>query len=305
MTNEHDPRTIHYGDFYGVSQAPGPEDPRPLWVVWGNCQAEALRVLLDTVADRAFVTCRVPPVHELTGDDIPHVQALLARARVVLSQPVRSGYRDLPIGTDDLTRWLPTDAVRLRWPVIRYGGLYPFQVIVRDPAAPSVSPPVVPYHDLRTLFGRDDVEVTPEQIRTAARWSVEQLAAREARHCDVGVSDTLLGLGAAAAHTVNHPGNPVLATVATRLLSAAGHPGTPGDPGRTLLGGVRSPLEERVIEALGLDAAPRETWTVEGRSVTSAHVHAEQAAFYAEHLTYIESARTRYAELLEILGMAA
>ncbi|MGJ0120115.1 WcbI family polysaccharide biosynthesis putative acetyltransferase [Williamsia sp. MIQD14] len=304
MTAELDPRTIHYGGFYGVSEPRGAQDGRPLWVVWGNCQAEALRVLLDTVADRGFVTCRVPPVHELTGDDIPHVQALLTRARVVLSQPVRSGYRDLPIGTDDLTRWLPADAVRLRWPVIRYGGLYPFQVIVRDPAEPSVSPPVVPYHDLRTLFGHDDVEVTPEQIRDAAQWSIDQLAAREARDCDVGVSDTLHGFGAAAAHTINHPGNPVLATVATRLLSAAGHRGVPGDPGRILLGGVRSPLEERVVDALGLDAAPRDAWTVDGRAVAQAEVRTAQAAFYADHPVYAEAARTRYAELLEILGMA-
>ncbi|MGU3293044.1 WcbI family polysaccharide biosynthesis putative acetyltransferase [Williamsia sp. M5A3_1d] len=303
MTTQPDPRTIHYGDFYGLSQPLGVADPRPLWVVWGNCQAEALRVLLDTVANRGYVTCRVPPVHELTRDDIPHVQALLARTQVVLSQPVRSGYRDLPIGTDDLTRWLPADAVRLRWPVIRYGGLYPFQVIVRDPAAPSLSPPVVPYHDLRTLFGHDDVALTPDQIRAAARWSIEQLAARELRDCDVGVSDMLLSSGSAAAHTINHPGNPVLETIAIRLLSAAGHPGNPGDPGRTLLGGIRSPLEQRVIDALGLDAAPRAEWTVDGHAVAQELVRTEQAAFYADHPVYAQAARARYAELLEILGM--
>jgi hypothetical protein len=41
-------------------------------------------------------------------------------------------------------------ATVVRWPVIRWAGLHPFQAIVRDPRDPSRDPPIVPYHDLRT-----------------------------------------------------------------------------------------------------------------------------------------------------------
>ena len=115
-----DGRTRHYGDFYGVLEPS--RDRRPVLLVWGNCQAEALRVLLGSVEDLPFRTVRVPAAHELTDTDVPHVRRLSGLTAVLVSQPIRSGYRDLPLGTDDIAAMLPPGSRVLRWPVVRQSG---------------------------------------------------------------------------------------------------------------------------------------------------------------------------------------
>ena len=157
---------------------------------------------------------------------------------MLLSQPIRPGYRDLPIGTDDVAAGMPDDAVVLRWPVVRWSGLEPFSAIVRDPDEPSADPPVVPYHDLRTLAqaarsgtGAWDVEVSAETIRAMAQDGLAELRRREQEGTDVAVSDLLLEQGAEAMHTLNHPGNPVLLRLAERVLDELGEAGRPTDPG--------------------------------------------------------------------------
>lgn len=307
---EVDGRTAHYGVFYGVHELA--EDDRPLWLVHGNCQAESLRILLtgpDPVAAE-IRTVRIPPVHELTAEDVPHLQALLARTQVLLSQPVKAGYRDLPLGTDETAALLPSGARVLRWPVLRYAGLYPFQVIVRHPDDGALDPPVVPYHDLRTVAvarGRDDAfahRASPGAYRQVAADSAAELARREAAQCDVGVSDLLATPAADLAHTINHPGNRVLAAVATRLQEAGGLTVGVSDPGRDLLGGVRTPAEPDVLAALGLDTAPRSHWIVGGDEVDPAVVHEAQLALYRDDPKWIDAALTRYEERMELLGLA-
>lgn len=304
-----DGRTRHYGEFYGVTEAPVNDDRQPL-VVWGNCQAEALRIVLSSSPDLPFRTVRVPPVHELESSDIVHVERLLRRAAVIVSQPVRAGYRGLPIGGPDLADIAPSSSV-IVWPVIRYGGLYPFQVIARHPAQPSAVPAGVPYHDLRTVLavraGRGrfddwDVDVAAERFREAARWSVDQLEVRERRHCDIGVSDILLGLGADAAHTINHPGNRVLLALGGRILDSLGA-AAPVPPARDLLGNIRAPLEQRVIDALGIEASPRSSWDVDGEARTDDDIRRRQMRWYAEHPEFIDAVLDRYDDLLEILGL--
>ena len=98
-------RRLHYGEFYGLRPA-RKDDGRPLVVVHGNCQAESLRVLLGG----SMRSVRVPPVHELERDDIPHLRRTLARASVLLSQPIQPDYRELPLGTAQVTAALPPGA---------------------------------------------------------------------------------------------------------------------------------------------------------------------------------------------------
>ena len=302
-------RTWHYRDLYRPPGTPPAED-RPLWLVVGNCQAEALRVVLDSVVDRPYRTARIPPVHELERSDLPHLQALLSETAVLLSQPIRANYRDLPIGTTDLAAALPAGSTLLRWPVIRYAGLFPFQVIVRHPADRSVTPPVVPYHDLRTLVAARDgsstweVDVSAEAIRAVATASIDELARRERRDTDVGVSDVLAGHGAAAAHTINHPGNPVLVDLAARILSALGAGVSPHQPQRTLLSSVYAPLEERVLQAHGVAAPPRHHWVVNGEQLPAHDVHTAQLSWYRDNPDYIELAEQRHGHVLDLLGLS-
>lgn len=305
---EVDGRTRHYGGFYGVDE---PDDDRPLLLVWGNCQAEALRVVLATAPDLGYRTVRVPPVHELVESDVPHVQRLAARTAVLLSQPIRPGYRELPLGTDDVAGLMSDDAVVLRWPVVRWSGLEPFSAIVRDPDDPSADPPVVPYHDLRTLAqaarsgaGEWDVEVPAETFRDAAQDGLAELRRREQTGTDIAVSDLLLAHGAGAMHTLNHPGNPVLLRLAERVLDELGDPSRPTDPGRTLLGTTKSPREARVLAALDLPVdEAREGWQHEGRSWTADDVRAAQLAWYAERPAVVAAGLDRYDDLIARLGL--
>jgi hypothetical protein len=307
---EVDGRTRHYGGFYGLDPVPA---DRPLWLVHGNCQAEALRVLLATATDAGFTTVRIPPVHELTADDLPHLDALLARTQVLLSQPVREDYRDLPLGTAQLAGRLPPGARVLRWPVIRIGALHPYQVIVRHPCDRSLDPPLVAYHDLRTVVAAaapgelgplPPADAPAQAYRDAATASVAELARRESAQCDVRVSDALAAAGAGAAHTVNHPGNPVLTALAQRVQAALGEPVDVGDPGRDLLGGVRAPLEPAVLAALGLGTgAARATWLVGGEPVDAQHVHRVQGAFYRADPGWLDAAQARHGERMALLGL--
>lgn len=306
-------RTWHYRDFYRPSGTPPPED-LPLWLVVGNCQAEALRLILDGVPGRPYRTARIPPVHELQAEDLPFLRTLLAETTVLVSQPIRQNYRGLPIGTADLAAAARPGTSVVRWPVIRYAGLYPFQVIVRHPADRSVTPPVVPYHDLRTVAAaRDgldvedpwDVEVGAEAIRAVADASVAELARRERRDTDVGVSDVLLRHGVDAAHTINHPGNPVLLDLASRILGLRGVTATPVAPPRTLLSSVYAPLEERVLRAHGITAPVRTQWQLGNEEISPQQVHRTQLRWYRDNPDYISLAAERHGHVMELLGLDA
>jgi hypothetical protein len=305
-------RIWHYRDFYRPAGSE-PATPDPLWLVVGNCQAEALRVILDSVPQRPYRTARIPPVHELEQSDLRHLDELLGQTAVLVCQPVRSDYRDLPIGTAQLIDRLPVGAKVVRWPVIRYAGLYPFQVIVRDPADRSVTPPPVPYHDLRTIVaardGRSpdaawDVEVSAEQLRDVAAASREHLAQRERANTDVGVSDVFVREGADAAHTINHPGNGVLVELARRVLRHQNVTLAVESPSRTLLGSVSAPLEARVLAAQDIDAPARPNWQAGQQLWTPDEVHAVQLRWYRDHPAYIALAFERHAHTLDLLGLA-
>ncbi|MGU3432952.1 WcbI family polysaccharide biosynthesis putative acetyltransferase [Actinomycetes bacterium M1A6_2h] len=304
-----DGRTRHYGEFYGIHET---DDDRPLVLILGNCQAEALRVVLDEVTDKPYRTMRIPPVHELTDSDVPHVRRAAAKTATLLTQPIRSGYRDLPIGTDDVVAHIPATASVVRWPVLRYAGLYPFQVIVRHPSDPSADPAVVPYHDLRTVsawsHGRSadepwDVPLDADTIRSIGDASVAELARREARDTDVAVSDRLSSFGADAAHTINHPGNGVLVLLAMRILAAMDVSAVEPTVDRVLLRSVMAPLDARVLDALGSDASPRPMWRVGEENISADDVHRGQMAWYDEHPVFVTAAVERHRETMDLLGL--
>lgn len=297
-------RRAHYGDFYGIVD----RDPGPVALVHGNCQAESLRVVLGGSPALPFRTVRMPPVHELDASDLPHLHALLSRCELLVSQPVRPDYRGLPLGTAQLVGHLPTGARVVRVPVVRHLGLHPWSAIVRHPSDPALAPPVVAYHDLRTLAAAarrpaPTAPPTPQVLREVGAASVAELARREQAFCDVGVSDLLTGLGAAAAHTLNHPGNDVVVALARRVQHALGLPVDAADPGRTLLGEVRAPLEQAVVDALGLGVTARPHWTVRGETVSDDVVRRAQLDWYRSHPGWVAAGLERHAERMALLGL--
>ncbi|GAB3698333.1 WcbI family polysaccharide biosynthesis putative acetyltransferase [Corynebacterium nasicanis] len=301
------PRRRHYGEFYQLTVAERRAD-RPFVAVMGNCQAESLRILLDSSG--AVDSFRLPPVHEFTAEDIALLAPVLARADVLVSQPIRADYRELPLGTSQLAALLPPGATVLRYPVLRWDGLMPFHAIVRDPSDPSHNPPVVPYHDLRILAaaarGRAapvDVDPGAPAFRAAAALSIAQLRTREEHHDTVRVSDHLES--APVWHTINHPSNETLAVLAQRVLDRIAPGATVTPPAdREMLGGLQAPVEHRAAAALGVSVAGREQWTAAGEPLDQPALVAAQLAFYREHPQVVAAGLERHAERLALLGLA-
>lgn len=306
-TDRPDGRTLHFAHFYGVEEL-ATDDPVALLV--GNCQAESLRVMLD---GGGLATVRLPPVHELDAGDLPHLARWLARADVLISQPVRDGYRGLPLGTAELAAQLDPHARVVRVPVIRFAGLYPAHAIVRPPSDPSLVPPVVEYHDLRVLAeaaarrahaAPPAAALTPDRVRAIAEHSLGHLRLREAAHATVVVSDLFARPSFAQMRTLNHPGNSVWARLAERVRDRLGLPPHAVDPGRELLDAVHAPREPAVIDAFGLDDEPRADWLVGGERVLAAAVREAHLRFYAEHPDAVAAGLARHADALRLLGLA-
>lgn len=315
-----DGRTRHYGTFYGLDPAdrtdgsddgdPGQSDELPLVIVWGNCQAEAVRQLLAGSPTLQARTVRIPPVFELIPADLGPLRRLVERADVLISQPVKDDYRDLPLGTNQLAAQLRPGSTIVRWPVVRCSAYQPFQAIIRDPRDPTRDPPVVPYHDLRTLAsarrGEDllTAQVSVRACRSVGDASKTELRRREQSQCDVGISDIFDQPEAGDMFTINHPGNRVLVELARRIQVAIGRPADAVDPGRNLLGEVTAPVPAPALAALGLPGTEAPNWRVRGQEIPAAEIHRVQLQWYRDNPWVVDAGYARHRETLETLGFA-
>ena len=285
-------RRRHYAEFYGLAPL-----PTEFGVVLGNCQAESLRTVMDA-PDRRFV--RVPAVHEMTAEDAERLHEVVGAAHTVVSQPVRDDYHGLPLGTRQVAA--ATSASVLTVTPVRFGGLHPFQAAVRVPGVEE-NPPLVAYHDVRTLAAAAGIPVVPalqpDAVRAIGRASVEELRRREAA-TDVPVSDLFDSVTADHARTVNHPGNAVWLPLGARVLDVLGAPGGVTAPGRPLLNAVRAPIAPEVVDAWSLPDEPRDHWIIEGVEVDDAEVRAAHTDWYASHPEFVVVAVDRLAALLSV-----
>lgn len=287
----------------------------PTVMVIGNCQADVYRDLLRTSAEVRVVDVR--PVYEMTADDLPGLETDLARTDVLIVQPVRDDYRDLPLGHRQLAARLPASATVVLTPVLRYAGLHPYQVLVRPPHDRSLVPPIAPYHDLRAIVAAAtgdrsvlDAAPTPEQARASATESVEALRVREQAHGTLVASDLLEG--APRWHTINHPDRHTLATVFDRIIERL--PGglltdPPRIGDREPLGGTRAPVESTVARALGVETgdvaggARSGEWLVDGVPVPSREIIDAHLDWYAATPGVVEEGLRRHAARIEMLGL--
>ncbi|WP_194861704.1 WcbI family polysaccharide biosynthesis putative acetyltransferase [Dietzia sp. SYD-A1] len=282
---------------------------QPSVMVIGNCQADVYRDLLRSVDGVAVRDVR--PVYEMTARDVPELHADLARTDVLIIQPVRDDYRDLPLGHRQLAARLPTGATVVLVPVLRYAGLHPYQVLIRPPHDRSLVPPIAPYHDLRAIIaaatGDEDVlraAPDPDQARAAARESVEALRIREQAHGTLIASDLLEGTP--RWHTINHPDRHTLREVFRRVLDAlpAGLVDDPPDIGdREPLGATRAPVDPAVERALGLPETGPRDWLVDGISFSGDQVTQAHLAWYATTPGVVEEGLRRHADRIDLLGL--
>jgi hypothetical protein len=285
-------RRNHYSSFYGGAV------PEGLALILGNCQAESLRIVID---GPDLPTVRIPPVHELEPSDLPHLDRLLAAASLVITQPIRDDYRGLPVGTRQLAARVPAAARLVVVPAVRHRSLHPAQVVVRHPDRPIEDPPLVAYHDLRTVaeaLGHPRPVLTVATVAAIARDSTAELRMREERSDTVRMSDVFDRPRFPLLRTINHPGNPVWAELARRVRARVGLSDTVTDPGRELLWSVVAPREDVVIETWGLDDAPDPHWYVGGQPVHDEEVRAAQLRWYGEHPDLLRLAADRHAAAL-------
>ena len=248
-------------------------------------------------------------VHELTG---LHQNTLRGHLNVLVAQQVSAGYRGLPLGTEEVHAQMRAGAGRVRLPNYFSTVLYPEQVLVRDEDPGVVDPPVVPYHDVRRLGRAAGWRPTESEgagagvagIRENAALSLAELERRQREQGSLRISDVVRAAGADAGWTIDHPGNGVLGVLAQRVVDAIVGEGVAQvmDPGRVLLGSVRTPLRAEVLSALHLQGEPRDTWLVDGREVSDEEIGARHLAFYVDHPRVVEVGIAKKGELLRRLG---
>lgn len=291
-------RRTHYADFYDA------RPPAGCAIVLGNCQAESLRI---AITDTDLPTVRVPPVHELTAIDLPMLDRALQAARVVVTQPIRDGYRRLTVGTRQVAARLPRSTSLIVVPAVRHRSLHPMQAVVRFPDVDVADPPLVPYHDLRTIaeaLGTRLPALTPDLVRRIAADSTLALRTREEAADAVPISDVFDRPHAGLLRTMNHPGNPVFIELARRVRERLGLALDLPPIGRPLLSSIVAPLEPVVAETWQLEALLDGFWTIEGERIHADDVAAAHRRWYEEHPDSLAMAADRHAGDLKMLHAA-
>lgn len=294
---------------------------RPVAVVYGNCQSAAVRELLASSPDftDSFSVVAVPAAHEVERRQVRSLSALFRRTSLLLTQPVRDNYRDLPLGTEQIISMCPSNVTVVRFPSMYYEGLHPYQVYVNTGGHLSEPAPRTGYHDLRLLaasfrsLSNEGASqfvasyVPPAgQIFRIAEESSEQLRIREVM-LDVGISDLLdrrSRFHDRSFLTVNHPSNTVMNVLVERFLTMMGMVYEPPLLQNELLGAVSAPVNAAVAEMLGLANGRVGTdWQLHGQTVSEESLMAEHLNWYRSRRDVVEAGVKQHAERLRDLHL--
>ncbi len=272
-------------------------------VFYGNCQAGAVSGLLERTPAfaRRHEVVPVRGVHEVTVEQVERVRAAFASADVVVTQAVRDGYHELPLGSEQMLALCGPGVRVIRIPKL-YSPLFPFLVYYNGPV--SAVRGAMHYGDVRAVARASGVDTPPEPdgIRALAAASLERSAAVDAA-ADVHVSARAFapGVRERAMFTTNHPRRVTLELLRAGVLEQLGLPVEPLDDDEEPLDGYRAPLEPPVIEALGLDATPGGSWTTPRGPVGVDDLIAADAAMLASRPEVLEVTRRFQAERLAAL----
>ncbi|GAB49898.1 WcbI family polysaccharide biosynthesis putative acetyltransferase [Mobilicoccus pelagius] len=288
------------------------EDRRvlPLWVIYGGPQADSLRRLLNSDPHAPYIAVSSTSADALQAQNMPGFLRLLNHADAFICERLPRAYRGLPIGFEDLLPHLRPGIPVVTFPRITYSGLHPFQV-GRDPSAGLPDPPLVPYHDLRSVAaaaGTVPVEEarhtfpSAQVIREYAAWQLFRIRQEEGR-TDCAIAASVRSAGLEAVHTVDRPGNPLLLRIARNVLAALDAEDTVVDPTTMLLGQCRSPVDARIAEALGTPAPDTDSWTIHGRELTLEQIRDAQISWYRGHPDVVKAVIAAEAPRMHLLGL--
>jgi hypothetical protein len=308
---------LAYRDLYWPGQA-----KKPLALVYGNCQAGPMRRLLassETLAS-TYRFLRLPPVHEITETQLRRIWRLLPQVELFVTQPVKTQYRGMPLGTEQLAERLSPSARVINWPVAYYNGLHPFMTYVNvhhDPIATSA--PITDYHDLRILWmasrGRwtpaeavdrfTTLRIDPDWVDRHAWVSVQELWHRESLMPEPKaiLSDLLHqpGMRTRLFHTMNHPSNRVLRHLARQVMLHLNVQPVLRDAAdeEEFLGHLRAPKEATVLRALGGEPEDVTTsWTTPRGEFSQADVVRAHMAFYAANPAVLLAGTLKHGEII-------
>ncbi len=287
-------RRAHYAGFYDSGPPAG-----PFGLVVGNCQAESVRLVIE---QDDLPMLRVPPVHELTAADAGRLRELVPHADALVMQPVKDDYHGFAVGTAQLRALLRDGARSVTFPVTRHSALYPAHAAFHVEGFGD--PPIVAYHDVRALAAAAGIglpsRLSAASVRLIGAESLAELQRRE-RGLDVAVSDLLAQPSFAHMRTINHPGNPVILALGSRILEVLGRDGRAvRDPGRPLLNAVHAPREPGVIDAWGLTDDEQADWIVDGVRIETARVLDAHREWYAQRPGFVAAGVERLGRLLGI-----
>jgi len=294
---------------------------RPIALVYGNCQAEALRQILLThpaFAQRYHLP-RIPRVNDITPHVLARIQSRLSEVEVLIAEEIEPGHRGMDLGTEQLVARLPGSATVLRYPVAHFEGAFPFQVYVDRGDQPrlAVSAPMTDYHDLRTLYAAsrgwnlgttlrrlDELRLDPQWVRDNAERSLKQLSRQEAAGT-AQLTTFIRRHPTTSFLTINHPANGLVSEVARQLLTQLGHRDADLVLGsrQTYFDGLVTPLEPQIVRALGggPGADPHGEWVVWSRTYSRAEVIGAYLTLYADNPGLVTLGQRQHAERLSTL----
>jgi len=294
---------------------------RPLCLVYGNCQAEPIRALLASSPEFAnrYEALPMPAVHEIPPSRLPALQTIIRASSLIIAQPIKDDYRGLPIGTNQIAALAPRDCIVLRFQAMHYDALYPFQFNVLGDDRLGISAPLTAYHDLRTLsaaargFSTNSAmhwlsHLRPSQhaLRTVADHAGALIRTRDST-TDIRLFDSIVarpGAGPPSFFTVNHPSRLVLQRIADSIHEILGLTAATNEvDGRQPLGQYRTPIEQCVIDALGLSLEPTHDWVIDGRRVSTAHIVRRHLAWYRRRPDVVRAALDAHADRIATFGL--
>jgi Polysaccharide biosynthesis enzyme WcbI len=292
---------------------------KPIALVYGNCQADALRKTLLTHPGMSgdYHLLRLPAVHEITARELGLIENVLPRVEVLITQEIKRDYRGMHLGTEQLIERIPADATVIRYPVAFFDGIFPYHVYVNVDGSPiSTSAPITDYHDLRILHAAEqgwdaarttrwleELRIDPQWIREHSEASLAELARRET-HMAVQLSDVIRRPEnlATSFHTINHPANRLVTEMARQTLAQLGH----ADADRMLdtrddyLDSLQAPRERQILRALGIEPRPNEpqVWRTPSGSYPMSEVVRAHLALYSARPKLLAAGLAKHQERL-------